>query len=629
MPAASASRPPRRAAWDPAARSGTLVRLATLAGALTIVAWMIGVVVGPFFARLDTFGFHDWDAETSHRELVVQALRQGEFPWWNPYACGGFTAWGYVEADTTIVSPWLPFYLLLPMALALRVETVGMAILGALGAWLFAARFTRSHALRAMVAVLWAVNGRWALQTASGHTWHLAYAWLPFCFATFEAARAGEPPPRLGRLPLPWEVLCAASFAMLLYAGGIYPLPHAILSVGVYALVLSIAHRTLRPLALLAAAGALSVGLAAPKLFPLLAAFQKVPRLIESKEAIDLGALLTMLVSPDQHFGSRPARVPAYGWHEWGIYVGWGGVALLLYGLLAVERAPREGAPRRELALRVTGALLLVLGLGAFHPLAPWTLLHGLPPFSSQHVPSRFLYPAVLVLGALAALGLGRWVDRRLDRRPWLDAALLVPLAMLAADVAEVAKKPMAQAMWMEAPAAIERQPFHFEQEPPVHYRKRDWAGPMYLAMRANVGVINCYGTPPFEPKGARALDRPGYRGEVWIARGREVLPQAGRVTRMTPNAASIELFAPTEPGDVVVFNMNHDEGWSSDAGPVVAHEAAVAVRPPGGATAVSFRYRSPRVGLGLAAFAVAAAVCAAWVRRARADAVEFSGPIG
>lgn len=45
-----------------------------------------------------------------------------------------------------------------------------------------------SHAARALTAVLWAVNRRWALQTASGHTWHLACAWMPWCFF-FERAR--------------------------------------------------------------------------------------------------------------------------------------------------------------------------------------------------------------------------------------------------------------------------------------------------------------------------------------------------------------------------------------------------------------------------------------------------------
>ena len=60
------------------------------------LAWLTGVVlvalvVGPWFSNVSTFGFHDWDAQTSHRELVRQTLlRYHQFPGWDPFACGGF-----------------------------------------------------------------------------------------------------------------------------------------------------------------------------------------------------------------------------------------------------------------------------------------------------------------------------------------------------------------------------------------------------------------------------------------------------------------------------------------------------------------------------------------------------------
>src|SRR5262245_35091496 len=198
-----------------------------------MVAWttlvaIVFVAVAPWFKDTSTFGFHDWDAETSFRHLVkVSLLRYHEMPWWNPYACGGSTAWGYIEADTTMVSPWFLPYLVLPMSLALRVEVTGQALIGAVGAYLLASCFTKSHAARALVAALWAVNGRWGLQTAAGHTWHLAYAWMPWCAFFYERARRAAGRPRLGDL-----AGAGASFAMLVYAGGIYPLPHTVVLLG-------------------------------------------------------------------------------------------------------------------------------------------------------------------------------------------------------------------------------------------------------------------------------------------------------------------------------------------------------------------------------------------------------------
>jgi hypothetical protein len=568
------------------------------------VAGMILLVMWPWLRDTKTFGFHDWDAQTAHRYLaLVSMLRYHEFPSWNPFACGGFPAWGYVEADTIVVSPFLPAYVLLPISLALRVEVMGMAAIGAAGAWAAASRFSSSYAARALVAVLWAVNGRWALQTASGHTWHLAYAWMPWCLYFFERAR--QPDARVRDFAGGGVVI-----AMLVYAGGIYPLPHTVLLLGVYAALLVVLERSPRPLLTLAALGALGVALAAPKLLPLLDGFKKAPRLIESTETLDPGALLALLTSRDQHFGSRPARVSPYGWHEWGMYISAAGALVLLAAVVFVQG-------RREAALKAVGVLFFVLGFGAFHPAAPWTWLHAsVPIFRSQHVPSRFLYTAVLVFAVVAAAGIGRVVERWKTRAPWLDAVAAALVFGLAWDIGRVAQLPMAEAMWMVPPDNIHAaRPFHFEQEPPLQYKRRDWAGPMYLAMLANTGVINCYGAPPFDRKGARPVGAPDYHGEVWLTgQGKATIAE------WSPNHVVVDVRG-ADAGSMLVYNMNYDEGWRSDAGPVVPHQNAVATQLGGGDARVTFRYRPPNLALGvlLAALAVGTLV---WLdRRERREA--------
>jgi hypothetical protein len=568
------------------------------------LAWLTGavlvaLVVGPWFSNVSTFGFHDWDAQTSHRELVRQTLlRYHQFPGWDPFACGGFPAWGYVESDTIVVSPFLPFYLLLPMALALRVEVLGMAVLGAVGTYLAASRFAKNEAPRALVVALWALDGRWGLQTAAGHTWHLAYAYLPWCLYFFERARAVD------RKVFDLAGL-AVAIALLVYGGGIYPLPHTVLALGLYATCLALAEKSLRPLATLAAAGLLAIGLAAPKLFPLIDGFGKAPRLIPSTETLDVGAFWTLLTSRDQGFGSRPARVSAYGWHEWGLYISTAGAVTLLVGFLFVRG-------RRETSLKITAFVFLVLGFGAFHPDAPWTLMHAyLPVFRSQHVPSRFLYVAVLLFAIVAAAGLDRVIERRAITRPWLDVALAALVVLLAIDVGRVAEKPMLSAMWMVAPDRIPKnRPFHFEQDPPLQYKRRDWAGPMYLAMLANTGVINCYGTPPFDKKGAVAVTSPKYHGEAWLDG-----PGSARVTRFSPNELEIQVNGATA-GELLVVNMNYDDGWHADTGPIEDHDHALATRVPASSARVVMSYRPPYLGLGLLSFLVAAGVLA-WLSRA------------
>jgi hypothetical protein len=550
------------------------------------ISTMLVIVFSPWFYDPSTFGFHDWDVVTSYRYLVkLSLLRYGEFPGWNPYACGGYPAWGYVEGGTALVSPWLPFYLLAPLSWAIRFEAMGQGLLGVVGAYLLGARFTRSHGARLVVVALWALNGRWGLQLASGHAWHLAYAWMPWCLLFYDRARSPER--RLGDLF--GAGLC---FAMLVYSGGIYPLPHTILVVSCYAVLCAVQQRSLRPLWTLLICGAIAVGLAAPKLLPIIDTFGSDPRLIASKERLSLNGFLTLLTSREQGFHSRPARLHPYGWHEWGMYISAAGVGLLCWAVIFVEG-------RRERALKAIGLLLLILGFGAFHPWAPWTLLHEyVPIFKSQHVPSRFLYPAVLVLAVLAAAGLGRAIDRRRFRKPYLDLVLAIVVAVVAIDVALVARQPMKRAMWMVAPDIASDREFHFEYNPPFQYVKRDWAGPMLLAMMGNTGVINCYGTPrsPHRPWAAKPITDRRYRGQVYLQG-----PGKAEMVDWSPNSVTVSL-SDTTPGSTLIYNMNYWPGWQSDAGPVQPTKGLVSVPLGTDRSTVRFWYRPPGLagGLGL-----------------------------
>lgn len=583
-------------------------RIAALFLAMCTIIGSVGVVMWPWLRDTSTLGFHDWDAQAAHRYLVAQALREHfEMPFWNPYACGGFQGWGFVESGTILVSPWLPAYLFLPMALAIRVEVLGMALIGAFGAYVAASRFTMSHAARAFVVAVWAVNGRWALQTAVGHTWHLAYAFLPWALYFFERAR--QPASRVRDV-----VFLGACFAALVYSGGVYPLPHTMLALSLYALTLAFVEKTPRPLVMLGLGGLCGIGLASPKLLPMIELFRRVPRLVTSNETLEMGTFFSLLTSHDQNYFSRPAHVSQYGWHEWGMYISLPAVVLLGLGLLLVQG-------KREAALKVASVMLGLLGFGAFHPLAPWNLLHAFVPlFKSQHVPSRFLYPALLLLALVIATGMGRLIEKISRTSAWIDPLVALLVLFLAYDVAKIAQLPMKQSMWMVPPDNLQPGEFSFSQEATIHYQKRDWAQPLYLAMLANRGVIQCYGAPPFERLGALALTNPKYRGEVFVADGRGQVT----ITHRTFNTATLHVDNASD-GALVVFNMNFDEGWSASAGTVVNQDNRVAVRIPAGTRDIVLRFRPRSFVPGLLVGLWTLLVCASAVRR---EADEEAGKV-
>ncbi|MBK6696376.1 MAG: hypothetical protein IPG50_29930 [Myxococcales bacterium] len=331
-------------------RSGA--RFVGIVGAIFVCLAMTLEVLGPMFENWHTYGFHDWDTHTAYRYGTILSLtRYHEGPWWAPWLCGGYASWGYVEGATNLVSPYLPFYLLFKMPVALRIEVVGSAIFGFVGTYVVAGRFTRSAAVRALVAVLFAMNGRWSLQIASGHTWHLQYAWLPWLLYFYDVSLEDK---RFRQV-----VYGGICLAMMVYMGGIYPLPQSALLLVVFGALSAIFRRSLRPILTAALISVIGVGLSAPKLLPMLDGMSRAPRIIESPEAIDLRQVILMMASPSQSFHAGPVMVPSYGWHEWGIYIGWFGVTVLVLGLLFARG--KTGHP-----LKLTGALFFVLGLGAF-----------------------------------------------------------------------------------------------------------------------------------------------------------------------------------------------------------------------------------------------------------------------
>jgi hypothetical protein len=577
-------------------------RVAAAAAALVLGAYV--VMLWPMLADFSTYGFHDWDAHSAYRYITALSVgRYLEGPWWHPWLCGGVPAWGTVEGATNLISPYLPLYLWADIRAAIRLEVLGNGLLALAGAWVLARRFTVSHVLAASIAALYVLNGRWALQAAVGHTWHLQYAFLPWFFYCVERWRT-ETEGGIGRrLTSPFVFAAAALLAYLVYAGAIYPLPHTLLFAALYLAVLALLERRLLPLVQLAVAGGLAFGLAAPKLFAVADTMQKTPRLIESTEQIGFPELFVMLTDRTQRYGAWPVRVPAYNWHEWGLYVGAGGVLTLAVGLL-FGRGPRAQA------LKLCGTAALFLGFGAFHEYAPWTLLHQLPVFSSQLVPSRFHYPMLLFFGLAALQAVDPLLQKLLAARPAREALLLVPLAFFAFDLVGVNQVPFTQAFWMRAPEVIPRRA-HFEHRTnsPVNYVQRDWAAPMLLAMFANSGVLRCYGADPSIVPGAIAADAPNYRGSAYVADGEG----RAEVVDWSPNRAVVRVTG-AKPGALVVYNMNADPSWTANGAPALDVNGAVAAHlPPGNELRFSYFPRSMKLALPLC---LATIVFMVWSRR-------------
>jgi hypothetical protein len=594
-----------------------MFRLSRIA-AFAAIPTMILLVVSPLLRHPWTLGRHDWDQMSTQREVVVKTVAlYHQFPFWDPYTCGGHPAWGSLEGAPIVVSPSLPVYLDFPLPIAIRIEILGWAIVGAFGCLKLASRFTRSVALQSLFTVITLVNSRWAMQLGAGHTWHLLYALLPWALFFFD--RAIEPGAEPGRARRD-VVLAGVAIAMMVYGDGIYPVPHTAFALLVYAAALARSTRSWRPLRALAGTGATALGLAAPKLLPLAESLTRFPRYIKSDEAMWPQYLYGIFTWRE---GDYTAMAPfATGmWHEWGLYIGWPALVGLVAAIVA-SRGPRERA------LKWAGFIMLSFVLGGFHPLTPWRLLHLLPVFKSQHVPSRWLYPSLVFLACAAVSGAERWLRGKQEGRPRIEALLGIAAMALAFQMGTVAREPLAQSFVNPVPVAHDpATPFHVVHRLPPRpdYVRGLWDVATLPGVLENVGTLECdtdngihvtHRNPEGRMKGVGAYGDGDteYRGEAYDA---ERVATASIVS-WTPNAVDVRVEG-ARPGDHIVLNQNWDPGWRAGERPAVSYEDAVATVATSSTQTVRFRYRPRSFAWGLAVAAVTVgAIAFALMRRRR-----------
>ncbi len=570
-------------------------------------------VFAPFFADVSTMGFQDWDSQAAYRYVTVLALKHGQLPWWNPWFCGGFPAWGYAEGATNLVSPFAPLYFLFSFPLALRLEAVAATVVAVLGAFLLAGRFTRSPAWRALVAAIWVLNSRWALQISSGHLWHLAYAWAPFVFYFYDRAVAER------RYVLGGAA--GAFLALMIYVGGIYPYPQTILVLWLFAIGLAASARNPRPLRTMVVTAFTSFGLAAPKFLPVLSTMRRYPRLIESDEPVSLQSVWIMLTAHQQGFGDYP-HLPLrvfWVWWEWGAYVG-------VAGALALIAAVAVGWKPRLVALKIAALICVVLALGQ----GIWQALHHLPVFSSQHLPARVLFLAILLLAlVLAAAADEPWARWR-ARHPWAEAAALAVVCLYALDLASVARQATTAPFRLTVPAVPpagefrqERAQHHAYGKPDVSPKLRDryeWpAKIVYPSMLANTGMISCYGVPPEFKSAAIGSDQPGYRGLVFVDG-----PGTATIADWRPNSVRVRVQG-AAAGTRIVYDASFDPGWRVGGRAAESWRGLVSGPAAPGDSTVEFRYRPVGLAPGLLLFVLTLGVWTVVLRRERRIAVTTS----
>lgn len=582
------------------------MRLVTRSRVLTVIGSLLFAIGfwSPAWRRLHATGFGDWQMVHHNWEVGFVALtRFHEWPLWNPFFCGGISAFGNPESQWFSPLTWLS--LITGTTIGTKLFLTLHAAIGLAGMYTFARRELDLRGSAALLcAIAWACSGFFAWHGAGGHATFLPFYFAPWLLLCW----------RRSVHDLRYAIAVAAILALTLYEGGTYPFPYFVLWLGVDWLsliphpvplstrgegsnvpVVPFGVRIARHATAIAIVSVMTALLGAIRWLPIRDALARMPRGTTSDDSIRFGEVLEMLTARDHAWRFPPHR---FVWPEYGTFVGWTVIALACIGVVIAWRRKQ-----RWVIAGLIAFVWFVMGEGG-----PWTSLHHLPVFDSLRVPSRFMVLFTFYLALLAGLGLDA-IGRGLQAHPgnatlgWLRHALVpIVLVVAVADLFVVNLK------------TIDR-----------------WNGPMTIAgppaerfqlLRAG-NIHALYASLPARHQGTAACYNGGMNWEVspalWsgdVPQARLLPAEAGQLVSFERTVNTITLRVHAQADWVrVVINQNFDRDLRSDVGKVVEDRGLLAVDVPTGEHEIHIRYqpRTLAAGLWLSGLGWVAAALASW----------------
>jgi len=560
--------------WDENKREVVGVTIASLFFAL-LFCW-------PIVERLrePTLG-DDWDQHLVFHWVPYQTVAKWkQVPLWNPYLCGGTPMLG--NPQSRILTPFFLLHLVFGPLVAIRLEIILHLALLFAGSYVLS-RVLGLGKLAATASAL--VSGgcsAYFLHVGVGHSWTLCYAYAPWVLAAVVVA--------IDRQRLALAALAGLGLALMANEGGIYPAPHSGVFVAIVCVGLAIGRKSLWPLKVLAVTAVFGALFATAKLLPTWELMREHPRVTTPEDYTSPELVQLALFSLDQDKNRAISAQPGHwGWHEYGAYVGLIAFAFAALGALLTRK--------RAAVWSVATLVLVALSVGLIpehEKLSAWWFVHKLPPFSSLHVPSRFLVLVAVSLAVLAGFGVQQLSARRRGR------FACVVLLFLSSAVAWSNGPPNLKYVFAKPNETMAASPT-FQQF--FDHERRDQR--MLAVARSNRGLLNCYDYSHLDTA-AVASNHPTYKGEQYIVGEGEV-----HLTRWSPNVLEYDVNVPG-PATLVV-NQNFHAPWrlTEGAGTVASRAGLISVQLPAGSQHIVLEYvsRGFRIGVFMALLGLAGVI--------------------
>jgi hypothetical protein len=468
----------------------------------------------------------------------------------------------FAYPQSNILTPFLLLELVFGVVIGMKLEILFHLLLGMYGMYLISSKLYKfTHISSLIPSVVYMMSGMYAFNLAAGQTNFMSIAFVPFVYYFFVK----------GMDDIRHAIISGYFFAIMIFEGGTYTVPHTGLFIVILSLILAIQNKSLKPLRAAIVSGITGCLLSAIKLLPFLELFRMAPRYIESTEAMTFELLYRTLLYRVQYLSLQGFPGQAWGWEEYAHYVGF---LPLILGLIGIFIAYKK---KWEWPLIITGIFFLVLAWGNFSDFSPWNILHQLPLFKSQRVPSRFMQYFIFMLSIVVGFSVTKmeaYSFRIFPNTRFSNVFAVLMLLAITMDLMGVNSSVFAVA---------------FPYKPPIiqknEYFRQVIGDPngLYKGFLENLGTLNSY-EPVRLPTAAKPINDSEYKkGEVYlIGDGTAILK------KWTPNSVTVDV----KGEGFLLMNQNYATGWHTNNNKqVIPFHGLLATRIDRNDTEITFRY--------------------------------------
>jgi len=551
------------------------IRLSDKWVALAVFLVIAVLFLVPIFSRMTNWGSQDWDQQFFYRGAARKTIMDyGQLPLWNPWHCGGTPL--LANTQSAQLSPMFLLVLAFGAPVGMKLSILLHMAIGMWGMWLLARRMRFSTQGAYASALIFMLSSWFALKIVAGHVLFFYMSLVPYVMLCMMKGLKD------------WRYLMLAGLLLTvqLFSGAIYMIFFTPILVVMFSIVLALRKRSWRPLLMILVIFFAFALTSAVKLLPMTAFLMEHSNPREDIQYYDGRTLFDSYLSRNQGMYSQDqmfyhtreeagslieARIRGevpWGWHEYGAYIGYVVLALVLVSFLWW---------RRVWDLLAMMLIFLWLGVGDYAALNLFKIFSVFPFLSTLHGPSRMSIMVIFFAALLAGFTVSR-----LSRLKQGKTVAWILVGVIILDLGTVGLVVLKDAFPTEAVEVRDNEEF-------FHLMVSDPFSTQYVNMLQNIGTLNCYERVHPEVRAiALANDEgelnPAYKGEAYLLR-QDAKPEV----EFSPNRFTVEVTSGTE--DTLVLNQNYDQGWYSDAGKVIEVEGKVGVRLEPGEHSVRFRY--------------------------------------